>query len=164
MKKVALIVVLALSGCAGDRGTYPSLAIRPTEKVGFAEPTPPPPTVAKSDPALDATLAGMTAKLRAIVSGFDADAARAERAAAAARGRPVGSDPWLTAQTALAALDEWRAQASTLASDASQLASDRAATLAPEYPGVDAMQQAATAEATRQDGVIGRIQASLPAA
>ena len=35
-----LLVGLSLAGCARDRGTtpYPSLAVRPVEKQGFAEP------------------------------------------------------------------------------------------------------------------------------
>jgi len=167
MQKIVLIAAIAfvaLPACSRDATVYPSLAQRPTETRGFAEPAAPAPVPVSADPALDTAIAGLTRRLTAIRAGFDGDAARAERAAQAARGRTVGSDAWLSAQTALAALDDWRAQASSLASDAGELASARAATLAAPYPALDTVQATLAAEVTRQDAAIGRIQATLPAA
>lgn len=163
MKKVALLAVITLSACSHDRTAFPSLGVRATEKIGFAEPEALPPEPLRADPALDAKIAAVAVRLRTIGTGFDADAARAERSAKLAKGRAVGSEAWIDAQTALATLDDWRAQASGLASEVGQLASDRAATLAPPYPALDDLQRSAAAEATRQDAVIGRIQGSLPA-
>lgn len=161
---IAAIALVALPACSRDATVYPSLAQRLTETRGFAEPAAPAPVPVRADPALDTAIAGLTRRLTAIRAGFDGDAARAERAAQAARGRAVGSDAWLNAQTALAALDDWRAQASSLASDAGELASTRAATLAPAYPALDDLQAALTAEVARQDATIDRIQAALPGA
>jgi len=161
---VALFVPVTVASCSRDTNTYPSLAQRPAEARGFAEPEAPAPEPIRADPALDTAIAGLTTRLAAIKAGFDRDAGQTERAAAAAQGRAVGSDAWLTAQTALAALDDWRAQASSLASDAGELASTRAATLAPAYPALDDLQAALTAEVARQDATIDRIQAALPGA
>ena len=161
---IALFAPIAVAACSRDTGVYPSLAQRAAETRGFAEPEAPAPEPIRADPALDTAIAGLTTRLTAIKAGFDRDAGQTERAATAARGRAVGSDAWLTAQTALAALDDWRAQTSALASDAGELASARAATLAPAYPALDDVQAALTAEVARQDAAIDRIQAALPGA
>ncbi len=169
MKQVITALLLAsslvsLGACARDASVYPSLAVRPTEKIGFAEPAPLPPEPLKADPALDAKVADLTTRLAAVTRGFDRDAGRAETAARAAKGRAVGSDAWLDAQTALGLLDDWRAQANALASEAGDLASGRAAALEPAYPTLDAVQQRIAAEGQRQSATIDRLQATLPAA
>lgn len=157
------LATLSLAGCAQDVTSYPSLAPRPIEKLGFAEPAITP-AEAKPDPVLDAKIGEMAASLDRIAKSFAADAARAETAGRAARGAAVGSDPWLEAQTALAQLDDWRAQASSLVTDIDQAASDRAASLAPAYPGLTALRERAQAEADRENATIKRLQDALPAA
>jgi hypothetical protein len=169
MKQVFTALLLSssllwLGACARDASVYPSLAVRPTEKIGFAEPAPPAPEPLKADPALDAKVADLTARLTTVARGFDRDAARAEAAAREAKGRAVGSDAWLDAQTALGLLDDWRAQANALASEAGDLASGRAAALEPAYARLDAVQQRIAAEGQRQSATIDRLQATLPAA
>lgn len=155
--------LLSLAACASDTRTYPSLAPRPIEKLGFAEPVVAPvPLVA--DPALDARIAAATATLDKIAAGFAADAARTEASARAARGAAVGSDPWLTAQTQLATLDDWRAQLSSLSTDLDEAATDRAAALQPDYPALATLRDRVQAEADRESATIQRLQASLPAA
>lgn len=155
---------LLLAGCARDQGSYPSLAPRPIEKLGFAEPEAPAPAAAVADPTLDASLAVIETRLKAVGSGFDGDAAKAQAAARRAKGQSVGSDAWLDAQAALAVLDDWRAQASTLVTDLDSLASARAAQLAPDYPALTALRDRTQAEVDRQAALIGTVQASLPAA
>jgi hypothetical protein len=157
------LLLLPLGGCAQDRTRYPSLAPRAVEKLGFAEPEV---TIAeaKADPALDARIATWQDTLDAVAKGFGADAAKAETAAARARGKGVGSDAWLDAQSALAGLDDWRAQTSALLTDIDQAATDRAAALAPTYPTLAALRARVVAEADRQSGTIDRLQATLPAA
>ena len=120
------LVALSLAGCTRDTTAYPSLAPRAVEQLGFAEPEVPI-VEAKPDPALDARIVALGRSLDGTTTGFTADAAKAETAGARARGKPVGSDAWLDAQTALAQLDDWRAQTSSLLTDADGLASDRAA-------------------------------------
>lgn len=156
-------LLLLAAGCSRDATVYPSLSPRPIEKLGFAEPDVTPAT-AKPDPALDAKIADMANSLDRIASGFAADLATAERSTAAAKGKPVGSDPWLAAQTGLAGLDDWRAQTSTVVTDIDTLAVDRAAALDPVYPALASLHDRAQAEADRQGAAIGRLQAALPSA
>ncbi|WP_380778568.1 hypothetical protein [Sphingomonas sp. R86520] len=158
-----LAIVLATGACSRDTVGYPSLGIRPGEKIGFAEPEVKA-AVAAPDPALDADIATLSGKLAAIVSGFDRDAAKARASAKAARGAAVGSEAWIAAQTALAGLDDWRAQSSALVTDIEQRATDRAAGLQPDYPALAAARDTAQAEADRESAAIQQIQATLPAA
>ena len=166
MTRLAMLLPLAalpvVASCARDDGAYPSLAQRPAEKRGFAEPEAPPPQPVAVDPALDARIKAMETTLATIVAGYDRDAARATAGAAKPGARTIGSDAWLDAQTALAALDDWRAQASSLATDADGLASARAATLAPTYPALERVRTAAAAEVARQDAGIRALSARLP--
>ena len=157
-----LIVLLLSAGCTRDDTIYPSLAPRAVEGRGFAEPavTPPPPVTA--DPALDARLAAFGGRLDAIVKGFDADAARATRASDVAGARTVGSEAWIAAQTALASLDDWRAQAGGLASEVDAAARDRTATVGTAYPALDALRDRTDAETTRQAAIIAPIAAKVP--
>lgn len=152
--------LLAAAACTGGDGAYPSLAMRPVESRSFDEPSRPQP-VASADPALDRMVAELETRLRQVTGGFDEAAGQAERRAAEARGRPAGSEPWLEAQTALAALDDWRSQASSLTTDVEQAAIARAATLAAPYPSLTALGDRAEAEARRQGETIARLQAML---
>ena len=155
--------LLSLSACAKDTTHYPSLAPRAVEKLGFAEPQVPVVEVTP-DPALDAKIAEFGRTLDRVAKGFADDAAKADAAARRAGGQAVGSDAWLDAQTALAVLDDWRAQTSSLLSDIDVMAADRAAKLEPAYPALTTLRERAAAEAARQAATIDRIQATLPAA
>lgn len=158
-----LACLLGATACTHDTRAYPSLAPRTVEKLGFAEPEVKPAIVAP-DPALDKDVAALAVKRDGIASGFAAAAARTEALAKAARGAGVGSEPWLTAQTALAGLDDWRAQASALVGEIDDRAADRAARLLPDYPALAALHDASQAEVDRETATIARIQATLPAA
>jgi len=159
-------VPLGIAGCARDvtGDDYPSLARRAAEAQGFAEPEAPAAPSARTDPALDARISAMRARIAALATGFARDAAAAERAGVAARGRPVGSEPWLAAQSALAQLDDWRAQVSGLASEADDLAVARAERLEPEYPALSDLRAAIRVEAAGQTTTISRLQALTPTA
>lgn len=157
-------LLLLLGACTKERTDAPSLARRPVESHGFDEPAPRPAQPVRADPALDTAITGWTTRLRTIATGFDRDAERATAAATRARGAAAGSEAWITAQTALATLDDWRAQATAVASDVEVRAGDRAATLAPPYPALTRLQQAASAEVERQDALIRRLTASIASA
>ena len=165
MKSAAPLALLALAlpGCARDTTQYPSLSPRAVEKLGFAEPVVAV-VEAKPDPALDTQIATFGQTLDRVAKGFTDDAIKAETAAGRARGKAVGSDAWLDAQTALAALDDWRAQTSSLLTDVERVATDRAATLQPVYQTLKTLRERAAAERQRQSETIDRIQATLPAA
>ena len=161
LRPLTAVVFLATAGCAGTNTTFPSLAPRAVEKRGLEEPALQPAAAVAADPSLDREIGELDTRLRSIEEGFAKAAAEAERKGNAARGRATGTEPWLEAQTALAALDDWRAQASALATDVEQLAITRAAALAPAYPALTALGDRAEAEAARQAETIARIQAML---
>lgn len=160
---LSLAGLLAITACATDTPGYPSLGARPIEKLGFGEPEVEA-VVAVPDPALDADIGTLAKQLDGIAAGFARDSKAAESAARAARGGAVGSEGWLTAQTALAGLDDWRAQSSSLVGDIDQRATDRAAALQPDYPALTDLRAKAQAENDRQGAAIARIQAMLPPA
>ena len=153
--------IMPLSGCAVPEGPYPSLAPRPAEKLGFAEPPAPPPMTAAPDPALDRRLAENAQERSAAIEAFDSGATRAERLARLARGRKAGSEPWLDAQTAVAELDALRARHQDALGVLEDLAAARAQALEPAYPALETAVQAARDESARQTGRIDAISATL---
>lgn len=153
---------LLLAGCAAQEAQYPSLAPRAGERQGFDEPAVTAAPAPVADPALDARVAADGRKLDTVARGFDDDLAKAQKAAAAPGARTVGSESWLSAQAALAALDDWRAQASALASELGGAASDRLGTVGTPYSALDALQARAEGEAERQAAAIARVAATLP--
>ena len=160
--KILAALPLLLAGCAAEQASIPSLAPRPGERTGFDEPAIAAPAAVAADPRLDAQLATAAGKLDTVARGFDAGAARAQAASAASGARTVGSEAWLTAQSAVAELDDWRAQATGIASDLETLGGERLAAVGTPYPTLDALQARAAAEADRQGAVISRLSAALP--
>ncbi|WP_156818831.1 hypothetical protein [Sphingomonas sp. Mn802worker] len=156
--------LVPLAGCAVPEGPYPSLAPRPVEKLGFAEPAPPAPAPVRPDPALDARLADNARERAAAVAAFDIGASRAERLARAARGAKAGSEPWLDAQTALAELDTLRARHQDALSVLEDMASMRAQALEPAYPALEAALKTARDTSTAQTRRIDAIAGSLASA
>ena len=159
---ISLIGGVALTGCATERTHYPSLMPRAAERVGFDEPV-----VARSapvapDPVLDARLRELGAQLDTVARGFDTDARKARTAVAASGARTVGGEAWLSAQAAVAVLDDWRSQATGLASEVETLAGERLGTNLGAYPSLDALQARATTEAARETTAIAGLSATLP--
>lgn len=155
-------IALMLTACGRTGEGYPSLALRPAEARGFAEPEAPAAAPVAADAALDARVAEARQSLARIARGFDRSAIAARAAAGRSGARTAGSDAWLDGQTALAMLDDWRAQASAAAADVDTLASTRAAALRPAYPEVETLRTAAAAEVARQDAAIRGLAAALP--
>lgn len=151
-----------LAGCARDETDYPSLLPRAIEKRGFDEPTAAVPAPAVADPALEGQVTASRGKLDAVTHGFDADAARADKAAGAAGARTVGSEAWITAQTALAALDDRRAQTSEIATSVDALVRTRIETTGTPYPALEALRARTESEGARQSARIAAIGARLP--
>ncbi len=155
-----LVPGFLLAGCTTPT-SYPSLLPRAAESQDMAEPTPAAPTSPAADPALDATLADLQRTLAEQTSAFDTASGRAEAAVAAARGAPAGSETWLDAHVALAALDALRAATSELATKVDDLASERALALQPDYPALDTMADRVRAEVQRQAQQIAALQGRL---
>lgn len=156
-RPATLVLPLALAACASDGGPYPSLTPRPVEKLSFDEPSRPQP-VASPDATLDAAIAARSADLVRIAAGFEAAADAAQRAIGRAAHQAVGSDAWLDAQTALAQLDDWRAQGNALTAAIEAMGSERAARLAPAYPPLDALAARAAAESERESARVEALQ------
>lgn len=155
------LLASALAACARDDTAYPSLAPRPIEQVSFEEPPAPPPRPVLPDPALDVEVAAATARLDKAATDFTRSAAQATTAAARARGAAAGTESWIDAQTALAALDVSRAEVSEVLTDLDQAAIARAVTLAPAYPSLEAARARARDELDRERAAINRIEASI---
>ncbi|MEH3120556.1 MAG: hypothetical protein PGN16_01035 [Sphingomonas phyllosphaerae] len=153
-----------LAACASGPTVYPSLAPRPVEKLGFAEPATPPPAPAAQDPVLDSKLAAITAKGATAARDFDRAVARAETLARTAKGAKVGSDAWIAAQTAIADLDALRSSYGDSVGALDDLASTRAAALQPAYPALEQALAAARATAQAQTARIDALAGSLPGA
>ncbi|KQN90557.1 hypothetical protein ASE95_13920 [Sphingomonas sp. Leaf231] len=164
-RPLALLALLSFLGaCAADPTVYPSLAPRPAEQQGFAEPVAPPTPPAMADPALDARLAGIVQQRATAVRDFDRAAAGAASLARAARGAKVGSDAWITAQTAIADLDALRSTHGDAVGALEELASTRAQALQPSYPPLERELAAARTAATAQTARIDALTATLPGA
>eukprot|EP01035_Chromulina_nebulosa_P030362 gene30362-40344_t len=142
-------LALLIGGCVSpDTSRYPSLL---------------PPAMAQADPATESKLAAFRTTLGDTDKAFAAAADRAEAAARLAQGDAVGSDRWITAQTALAELDGHRATLSGTVTDIEQLAIERAAAGEAEYPGLEALRGAVQTALDAESARIATIQAMLPA-
>lgn len=160
----SLLLILACGGCARDAGPYPSLSPRPIEKLGFEEPDAPPPMAVVADPALDVEVAAADARANKAARDFTTALIGVERTARAARGATAGSEAWIAAQVALADLDGSRAELSEVLANLDELAVKRAATLAPDYPSLEAARARVRTELDRQAAAITRIGSGLAAA
>ena len=149
-----------LAACA-PAGPFPSLAMRPEERlVSVGEPRRP--TVeAPEDPALRQRAASLLAEGRSGQRQFDADLPAAERATRSP-GR-MGSDSWVSAQQALSRLEASRSQTTTALAALDQLTTERADL--PTNPAdqaflVEAMaelERIAGAQQSRIDGLRSRV-------
>jgi len=152
---------LALSACADASHSYPSLLPRPIETRDTAEVVHvAPPVVA--DPVLDATIAGLTKTLAQVAGNWTQPARSTAIKVAAARGQPIGSDAWLDAQTALAELDQLRAQTLAALGTAEETAIARAGDGQQPYPALETLRVRASAQLDAETKEIAERQALLP--
>ena len=162
LNRFALIVSSAglLAACA-PAGSFPSLAMRPEERlVSVGEPRRP--TVeAPADAGLRQRAAALLSEGRAGQSQFDADLPAAERATRNP-GR-MGSDSWVSAQQALSRLEASRSQTTTALAALDQLTTERADL--PTNPADQAflvealaeLERVAAAQQSRIDGLRSRV-------
>lgn len=107
-------MLLSLSACGG--ADYPSLAIRPAERItGTAEAAQPSPEPSTAPLPASVDVTGPAANLVAQAQGahqrFLARRAETERLISGARGKAVGSEAWSVASVALASLESARSDA-----------------------------------------------------
>ena len=156
-----LLAAALIGGCteAGD-SRYPSLLPRAIESQSLAEPVRPAP-VAAPDPALDARIAEMVARLDRANAGFVSAAQAAEATIAVARGVPEGSEAWLEAQAALTRVDAERMPVNAVLADLEDLAIARGTAGQPPYPALDAAMARADALAGEQAARVMGLEAAL---
>ncbi len=160
MRRTLPLLALTLAGCVQGDGKYPSLLPRAIEAQSVAEPVRADP-VATPDAALDARVGELSTALDTGAKSFAAAAQNAEAQIAVARGLPVGSDPWLDAQTALTGLDSVRSPVIVALGELERLAIDRGAAGRPPYPALDtAIARARTLDAD-QTKRVARLEAAL---
>ncbi|MDP3675895.1 MAG: hypothetical protein Q8R44_12505 [Novosphingobium sp.] len=122
MRVAILIPLAALAACAstGDGG-YPSLAIRPGERVsGTADPVPAP-APPRATAATGSRIAQLRAQALVAHTRFGERRASAANLSAAAQGAAVASEAWSVAQVALASLEAARSEAMIALADLDSL-------------------------------------------
>ena len=156
----ALAAPVLLAGCAAPAINAPSLLPRPIENVGFEEPEAKPVEIVP-DPALDAEIEEARQTLGTAAADFGEAAAKVGPLVDAAEGAGIGSDAWLDAQVALAALDTVRATSLATLSDLDRLAIERGVAGKPAYPALNALRTEAQAqvqaESERIDDFVDRL-------
>jgi hypothetical protein len=159
------VAVTTLSGCVAPAARYPSLLSRAVEQqpmAAVARPEAPAAPIA-ADPALDAQLAALAAALATSADAFQPATARATASTDKAKGAAIGSEAWLSAQSALGALDTLRSQSLSALSDLDRLTIDRATAGQPAYPALTAARNRAEAQLAAQQSVIDSLQGQIAA-
>lgn len=160
---------LCLAGCAQAEGKYPSLTIRPAERVeGVAQaadsapdlPAPPPPAA-----TLKARIAQLVDSARQAHASFTAREESATRVISGARGAQPPSDGWVAAQVALAALQARRSDAVISLGHLDQMYSDERLANpgdpTPTAQAIDAARAQVTALIDEENGVIAALSGQL---
>lgn len=158
----ALLLIPLLAACAAPDGEYPSLALRPAERVsGTLEPAEPAPYV---PPATPAAVLGRLEQLTADAAGahrtFLAEAPAVRSKVSAASGAAEGSDAWAEAQVALAGLQAARSKAMIALADLDRLYVD-AAVEAAAIERIGAARDTVAAQVDEQNQTIDGLLRSL---
>lgn len=106
---LSALCALSLAGCAAE-GNFPSLGVRPAEKLSMEEPIREAPVIAR-DADLARKIADLLAEARQGQSQYE-ESLPAVRAATSGAGA-AGSESWIEAQQALSRLEAARAPTAT---------------------------------------------------
>lgn len=158
LKNIMMAGLLAavLTGCAGGKGAYPSLAQRPFETAPVAEVPLSAPEAANRPETSPALLAALRDKAAASHAAFLRAEPRAQSLARAAAGQPFESNERAAAMVALADLDAQHGATSAALAEIDSLAAEAAAALAAD-PVLAAAQAEIAALLARQDAGIARL-------
>jgi hypothetical protein len=163
MRASALLVALALAGCAAPQREPPSLAPRAAEAIDPRVPVPESPVQSQASADLRQQLDALVAEAVAGDSAFRAVAANAEQAAASASAPE--SESWIVAQQALSSAVAARAPVARALGEVDALAATRIQRLGGISAADMAAIQAASARIAeidaRQSALIDRLQARL---
>jgi hypothetical protein len=141
-----------LAGCI-SQGPFPSLALRPDERLAIDEPVRAAPQIA-DDSALRVSINRLLSEARSGDAAFESDYEAAARALA--RAGAEGSDSWIEAQQAYSRVEISRGRATDAAAELHQLALARAGQ--PTSPADLAALEAAIDQV---DGIVAAQQARL---
>jgi hypothetical protein len=157
----ALLLPLLLAACATPEGEYPSLDLRPQERVSGTLVPPPAPYVPPPTPApVLGRLEQLAADAASAHRAFLTEAPTVRSAVTAASGAEPGSDGWARASVALAGLESARSKAMIALADLDRLMVD-AAVEGRELERIVATRDAVIAQVDEQNGVIEGLQRSL---
>ena len=160
-RAVALALIAFLAACkTADQATYPSLAIRPAERVtGTLEPAPP--TIAPPpSPAVSSQLSQLAADVASAHRAFETAAPAARSAVAAARGSGPGAESWSVAQVAVAGLESSRSRAMIALADLDRLYA-AGATEGTDLAALATARDAAIAQVEQENATISGLLAAL---
>ena len=161
-KQIACLCAAAalLTACAGESSRYPSLDIRPAERVrGTANPVAP--IEQPAAPAVsEQTLAGITERASSAHARFLAAMPNAQSRAQAALDAAPGDADWAAAQVALADLDSARSQAAISLGELDILYTD--ARLANQaLDGIDSARRDVLTMLGEEDRVLAELRATV---
>jgi hypothetical protein len=159
LRKLPMLGLLAvvLSGCAGARDAYPSLALRPFEtRPAAAVPPPAPPIPNRPAAVSPALLAELRQRAAASHTAFLDSEPRAERLVRAASGQAFESNARAAALVALADLDAQRGTTLMALAEIDALTAEAGTNLAADQ-ALDEAQNEIAALIAREDTVIARL-------
>ncbi|MFN4112755.1 MAG: hypothetical protein ACK4GD_02305 [Sphingomonadaceae bacterium] len=151
------VSIAILSGCAGDGGRYPSLAMRPAERVeGTFVPAPAAITAAPMAEGTLGRLGDLEAAARTAHARFAAQAPAARSRVQSARGANVADNRWAEAQITLAELDSIRSEAAIVLAEIDLLFVD--ATLSfSDREAIERSRAAIVAMIAQEDDVLAEL-------
>ncbi len=149
-----------LAACASESSRYPTLDIRPAERVqGTVNPVTP--IERPSQPEVSGqTLAAITTRAGAAHTDFLAATPRATELAEGAVGAEVGSDAWAVAQVALADLDSARSKAAVSLGELDILYTDARLSF-QTLEEIDAARQTVLAMLIEEDEILADLRAKV---
>lgn len=150
-------VIPAMAACAANDGRYPSLQMRPAERVaGTFEPATPPPAPAPMAEGTLGRLGDLEAAARAAHARFAAQAPEARSLVLAGRGADVTDNRWGAAQIALADLDGIRSETAIALGDIDLMFVDATLTNT-ERAAIERTRSAIVALVAEEDGVLANL-------
>ena len=151
------VVIPAMAACAANDGRYPSLQMRPAERVaGTFEPATPPPAPAPMAEGTLRRLGDLEAAARAAHARFAAQAPEARSLVLAGRGADVTDNRWGAAQIALADLDGIRSETAIALGDIDLMFVDATLTNT-ELAAIERTRSAIVALVAEEDGVLANL-------
>lgn len=159
---VLAVIVAPITACSANGGRYPSLELRPAERMtGAFVPVPPTEGPAPMPEGTLGRLGALEASARAAHARFVEQAPAARALVTAGRGADASDNRWSAAQVALADLDGIRSETAVVLGDIDLMFVD--ATLADsDRVAIERSRQAIVALITQEDAVLAELRGDAP--